>query len=232
MHRWDDDFKQTVISSRIETTKALANAIKRMKEPPEVFVTISGVGFYPPSPTKEYTEDSEGGDDFMAKLCKDWEKASYLPPELGVRNVIIRSGVVLGKYGGLYSIHYFLEFFKMKSLISGMIKQIYFPFYMGLGGPIGTGKQYFPWIHIDDMVNLFMFAIEEKHVTGVLNGVAPQIITNSEFTKGLNSFVEEMKLKSLPFVSCGTKYVEAYYLTSTRVCRQITIRTRKGCYDD
>lgn len=69
-----------------------------------------------------------------------------------------------------------------------MIKQIQIPFFMGLGGPIGSGNQYFPWIHIDDMVNLFMFAIEEDHVKGVLNGVAPQIITNYEFTKGLNSF--------------------------------------------
>ena len=103
--RWTEGFKQNVISSRVETTKALANAIKRMEEPPEVFISISAVGFYPPSPTKEYTEESEGGNDFFSNLCRDWEKASNLPPELGVRNVIIRSGVVLGKYGGLSPIN-------------------------------------------------------------------------------------------------------------------------------
>lgn len=102
--RWTEGFKQNVISSRIETTKALAKAIQAMKEPPKVFITISGVGFYKPSLTAEYTEDSEGGDDFMAGLCRAWESAAMLPPELGVRNVIIRSGVVLGRYGGRHSI--------------------------------------------------------------------------------------------------------------------------------
>ncbi|XP_054165245.1 epimerase family protein SDR39U1-like [Oppia nitens] len=164
--KWTEGFKQNVINSRVETTKVLANVIKRMKSPPKVYVTISGVGFYKPSLTAEYTEDSESGDDFMADLCRQWERASLLPPELGVRNVIIRSGVVLGQYGGI-------------------IKQIYLPFWFGLGGPIASGKQYFPWIHIEDMINLFMFAIEEDHVTGVLNGVSPQIITNYEFTKAL-----------------------------------------------
>ncbi|CAG2101633.1 unnamed protein product [Medioppia subpectinata] len=177
--KWTEGFKQNVFNSRIETTKLLAKSIKRMAKKPDVFVTISGVGAYEPSLTKEYTEESECGHDFMAQLCREWENAAILPPELGVRNVIIRSGVVLGKDGGI-------------------VNEIFYPFYMGLGGPIASGKQYFPWIHIDDLVNLFLFAIEEKHVNGVLNGVSPQPITNYEFTKAVGRAMWRPTLIPLP----------------------------------
>jgi len=177
--KWTEGFKQNVIHSRVQTTKMLANAVKRMKKRPEVVINISGVGFYEPSLTNEYTEECKGGNDFMAQLCSDWERAAQLPPDLGVRNVIIRSGVVLGLEGGI-------------------LKQIYLPFYMGLGGPIASGKQYLPWIHIDDLVNLFLFAIEEKHVNGVLNGVAPQFITNYEFSKAVGRAMWRPTLIPLP----------------------------------
>ncbi len=99
--RWTPGFRQNVIASRVRTTESLAYAIQNMKTPPKVFVTISGVGYYKPSLTEEYTEYSEGGDhDFLSELCRDWENASKLPPEIGVRNVIIRSGIVLGQKGG------------------------------------------------------------------------------------------------------------------------------------
>lgn len=165
--RWTPGFKQNVISSRVNTTKNLAQAIKNANPKPKVFVTISGVGCYTPSETAEYTEDSPcSGNDFMSSLCKQWEDAAKLPPELGVRNVIIRSGVVLGRHGGI-------------------MQNIWLPFWLGLGGRIGSGKQFMPWIHIDDLVGLFLFSIEENHVTGVLNGVAPDIITNYQFTKAV-----------------------------------------------
>ena len=189
-----------------------------MKQPPKVFVTISGVGFYKPSMTAEYTEESDGGDDFMAGLCRAWEAAAMLPPELGVRNVIIRSGVVLGKYGGSFVALTRVAFNCLSPFI-GMIQQIYIPFYMGLGGPIGSGQQFFPWIHIDDMVNLFLFAIEED-VTGVLNGVAPQVITNGEFTKGLAIIVFSSNLNN----SFGSSHVETDSHTTARIRGQTGVR--------
>nr|CAG4640925.1 EOG090X07KR [Eulimnadia texana] len=163
--RWTPGFQQTVWASRVNTTSSLAQAIIDSKEKPEVFVSASGVGYYPPSPTAEYTEDSVGGkDDYFAKLCKEWEEAAKLPEDLGVRQVIVRIGVVLGRHGG-------------------MIERLYWPFFFGLGGPIGSGNQYFPWIHIDDIARLFVFAIQNNKVSGVLNGVAPDIVTNREFAK-------------------------------------------------
>lgn len=93
----------------------------------------------------------------MLELCHKWEAAAQLPQDSDIRQVTIRSGVVLGKNGG-------------------MIKQIYLPFFFGLGGPIGSGNQCMPWIHIKDLVDMFVFSLTNKNVRGVLNGVAPQVI--------------------------------------------------------
>lgn len=93
----------------------------------------------------------------MSGLCHDWEEAAKLPKDSNIRQVTIRSGVVLGRNGG-------------------MIKQIYLPFFFGLGGPIGSGNQYMPWIHITDLICMFIFALKNNNVHGILNGVAPQVI--------------------------------------------------------
>ncbi|XP_076238465.1 epimerase family protein SDR39U1 isoform X2 [Calliopsis andreniformis] len=160
--RWSEGFKQNVINSRVKTTKSLSEAIVNSKT--SVFVTISGVAYYKPNET-EYTEESKCEKyDFLSELCHKWEAAAQVPQGSNVRQVTIRSGVVLGKSGG-------------------MIKQIYLPFFLGVGGPIGNGNQYMPWIHIEDLVNMFLFSLKNNNVRGILNGVAPQIVTNKEFTK-------------------------------------------------
>ncbi|XP_059490744.1 epimerase family protein SDR39U1 [Neocloeon triangulifer] len=164
-HRWTEGFKQNVYSSRINTTQWLAEAIDRAPTKPEVFITVSGVGYYKPSETEVYDESSKGGDfDYLSKLCTDWEAAAKLSSSPGVRQVTIRSGVVLGRLGG-------------------MVQQLYLPFYLGVGGPVGSGKQFLSWIHVQDITRMFLFAIENKKVSGVLNGVAPKICTNGEFSK-------------------------------------------------
>ncbi|KAL5021654.1 hypothetical protein ScPMuIL_000809 [Solemya velum] len=165
MVRWSEEFKNAVISSRVDTTKMMAEMIKKARNPPKVFVTMSGVGYYEPSPTAEYTESSTGGDfDFLSRLCTDWESAGSLPDDMAVRRVIVRSGVVLGRDGG-------------------MIQQLFLPFFLGIGGKIGTGKQWFPWIHIADISGIICHAIKNDDVTGILNGVAPEMATNSDFTQ-------------------------------------------------
>lgn len=163
--RWTPGFKQNVWNSRVKTTTALARAIENAVHPPSAFVSISGVGIYKPSPTAEYTEDTHGLSDFdfLSKLCIEWEKAGSLSSTVNCRHVAIRSGVVLGRDGG-------------------MIKQLYLPFYLGLGGPVGSGSQFLPWIHVADIVRLITFAVETDGLKGVINGVAPQVITNKEFT--------------------------------------------------
>ncbi|KAF4528121.1 hypothetical protein B566_EDAN016324 [Ephemera danica] len=153
MQRWTAGFKQNVWASRVNTTKSLANAITNAGNKPDVFVTVSGV------------EESPGGDfDFLSRLCTDWEEAAKLPESSGVRQAMVRCGVVLGRQGG-------------------MIKQLYTPFFLGVGGPVGSGRQFLPWIHIHDIARLFLFAVQDRRVSGVLNGVAPNVCTNKEFSK-------------------------------------------------
>ncbi|KAF5279093.1 hypothetical protein FQA39_LY05771 [Lamprigera yunnana] len=164
--RWTTGFKQNVWNSRVRTTATLTEVILAAKERPKAYVTISGVGVYKPSESEEYVEDHKAEEfDFFSKLCIEWEKSAKLPKEItDCRQVTIRSGVVLGKNGG-------------------MIKQLYVPFYLGVGGPIGSGTQYLPWIHIEDMTRLLLFAIENDNVEGILNGVAPDTITNKQFVE-------------------------------------------------
>lgn len=185
--RWSPGFKQNVRNSRVKTTKTLADAIQNTKA--TTFITISGVAYYKPNDTV-YTEDSKCESyDFLSsikfqflflyiyiyiiricymfyfyierlsflELSHDWENAAQIPKESNIRQVTIRSGVVLGRNGG-------------------MIKQIYLPFFLGLGGSIGAGNQYMPWIHITDLVSMFIFALKNDNVQGILNGVAPQVI--------------------------------------------------------
>ncbi|XP_078038278.1 epimerase family protein SDR39U1 isoform X2 [Augochlora pura] len=163
MQRWSEGFKQNIVNSRVQTTKSLAKAVVNTKA--NAFVTISGVAYYKPDDKIEYTEENMCEKyDFLSELCHNWEAAAHLPANSTVRQVTIRSGVVLGRDGG-------------------MIQQIYLPFFLGLGGPIGNGNQCMPWIHITDLVNMFLFSLECENIRGILNGVAPQIVTNKEFTK-------------------------------------------------
>lgn len=188
--KWTPGYKQNVCNSRIETTKALAKAVTSTNV--KSFITISGVAYYPTN-EKEYNEEDKCDPyDFLSskkkfffnifyekgikknifyfviELCHSWEAAAKLPEDCKTRNVIIRSGVVLGRTGG-------------------MIQQMIFPFFFCVGGIMGSGKQYMPWIHIQDLVSLFQHAIDNENINGVLNGVAPQIITNQEFTKEFSS---------------------------------------------
>lgn len=167
--RWSPGFKQNVWNSRINTTAALVKSIVEAKNKPKVFVNISGVSLYQPS-EKKYTEADQGIDyDFMSKLCIVWEEAANVTEKSGVRQVKIRTGAVVGKEGG-------------------MIKSLVLPFWLGVGGVIGDGKQTLPWIHMTDLCNLIKYSIENEKVSGVLNGVAPQIITNADFTKVFFSY--------------------------------------------
>ncbi|XP_011635264.1 epimerase family protein SDR39U1 isoform X1 [Pogonomyrmex barbatus] len=175
--RWSPGFKQNVRNSRVKTTKTLADSVQNTKA--TVFATISGVSYYKPNNTI-YTEESKCESyDFLSRLCHDWEEAAKLPEDCNIRQVTIRSGVVLGRSGG-------------------MIKEIYPQFFVGLGGSIGTGNQYMPWIHITDLVNMFMFVLKNNNVHGILNGVAPQLITNKEFTKAFAVAMKRPAIIPLP----------------------------------
>lgn len=175
--RWTPEFKLIVRDSRVKTTETLAKAMQNIDA--KSLVTISGVACYKPNDTT-YTEESECETyDFLSELCRDWEAAAKLPQGCKARQVVIRSGVVLGKDGG-------------------MMKQLHLPFKICLGGPIGNGKQYMPWIHITDLVNMFVFAMKNDKASGVLNGVAPKLTTNKEFTKAYATAIGRPAFIPLP----------------------------------
>lgn len=178
--RWTPGFKQNVWNSRINSTTTLVRAIAAAEKKIDVFVNISGVSNYKPDTKRIYTEEDAGEDyDFMSKLCLEWEKAATIGKDVGVRNVKIRTGVVLGREGG-------------------MIASLIFPFWFGFGGPVASGLQPLPWIHITDLCNLIKFSIENKKVEGVLNGVAPQIITNEQFASAFGKALWRPAILPLP----------------------------------
>lgn len=177
---WTSRFKQKVIDSRLGPTKMLTKAIAEAKVKPSCWVSASAIGYYKADPNVEHTEDSPGGDfDFFSKLCTDWEAAAQLPPELGVRHVTTRIGLVLGRGGGI-------------------VMSLYVPFMLGLGATLGSGKQAFPWIHVDDASNFIKYAIEQDHVAGVVNLVAPQKDTNADFTRAFAAALSRPAFLTVP----------------------------------
>ncbi|KAG8552048.1 hypothetical protein GDO81_004390 [Engystomops pustulosus] len=174
LKRWTEQFKQEVTASRIETTRTITQAIRHSSSPPHTWVVVTGVGYYPPSQTQQYTEDSLGGNsDFLSRLVRDWESAAELPGTKGktaTRLVKVRTGVVLGRNGGA-------------------LPTMLWPFWFCLGGVLGSGKQPFPWIHIEDLCRLLCHTIEQEgKVSGILNAVSPSAVTdtNASFTGALS----------------------------------------------
>ncbi|XP_032035198.1 epimerase family protein SDR39U1 isoform X1 [Hylobates moloch] len=179
LRRWNETFQKEVLGSRLETTQLLAKAITKALQPPKAWVLVTGVAYYQPSLTAEYDEDSPGGDfDFFSNLVTKWEAAARLPGD-STRQVVVRSGVVLGRGGGA-------------------IGHMLLPFRLGLGGPIGSGYQFFPWIHIGDLAGILTHALEANHVHGVLNGVAPSSATNAEFAQTLGAALGRRAFIPLP----------------------------------
>ncbi|MEI6328213.1 MAG: TIGR01777 family oxidoreductase [Pseudanabaena sp. ELA645] len=160
--RWTDKRKQEIRDSRILTTKILVEAIAKASVKPEVFISGSAIGFYGTSLDKSFDEYSDGGQDFLANVCKDWEAAADGVTDVGVRLVKLRTGIVLG--------------------MGGAIAKMLPIFQVGGGGKIGSGKQWFSWIHRDDLVSLILYALNNSQIVGVLNGTAPQPVTNEDFT--------------------------------------------------
>ncbi|XP_055989735.1 epimerase family protein SDR39U1 [Sorex fumeus] len=188
LRRWNEAFQKEVLNSRLETTQILAGAIAKAPQPPKAWVLVTGVAFYKPSLTAEYDEDSPGGDfDFFSNLVTKWEAAARLPGD-STRQVVVRSGVVLGRGGGA-------------------IGHMLLPFRLGLGGPLGSGQQFFPWIHIGDLAGILTLAVEANHVQGVLNGVSPAATTtNAQFARALGD-----ALGRPAFIPVPSPIVQAFF---------------------
>lgn len=163
---WTEKRKQVIINSRVKSTQLLAKAIKENDKKPESFVSASAVGFYGfVTGEKIFTEDDKPGDDFLAETCVLWEESTNEIKNLGIPTSKIRIGIVLAKEGGA-------------------LKEMAKPVKFYVGAALGNGKQYMPWVHIDDLCNLFIHAMENK-LDGAYNAGAPHQVNNIEFTKTL-----------------------------------------------
>jgi len=160
--RWTDRVKDDLRASRIGTTAALVSALSTRGVKPGLLISASAIGYYGPRGDETLTEESLPGTGFLAALCSGWEAAARAAEPLGIRVVLPRIGLVLGKDGGALS--------KMLPL-----------FRLGLGGPLGSGTQWISWIHRDDLVDLLVAALEDQTFRGPVNATAPHPVTNREF---------------------------------------------------
>lgn len=163
--RWSKDRKKVLINSRVASTNLLFNKVKELNPNLKGFIAASGIGYYGATTSaKIYTEKDSSGTDFISEICNLWEKASLQFSTINIRTVILRTGIVLSNKGGAFP---------------KLIKPIKF----GVGAALGTGNQYMPWIHIDDLCNLYVESIENLEFEGVYNAVVPEHINNIELTK-------------------------------------------------
>ena len=168
MGRWTEKKTKAIRESRVQGTTNLATALAQSETKPAVLVCASAIGFYGNRGDELLREESPGGQGFLSEVCRDWEDASRIASEAGIRTVNIRIGLVLSAKGGA-----------LRSMLT--------PFKLGLGGRIGSGQQWWSWIHVDDIVRGIHHAIRTDSVSGPVNLVAPNPVRNAEFTKVLAS---------------------------------------------
>jgi len=199
--RWTDEKKRAIRDSRVKGTALLSEALARLSRPPSVFVSASAIGYYGNRGDEVLTETSAPGDDFLADVCVEWENATIPAIEKGIRTVHARFGIIL-------------------DVKEGALAKMLTPFRMGIGGRIGDGKQWMSWIDIEDVVNGLKSLIENSTVNGPVNFVAPNPVTNAEFTKTLGRVLSKPTLFPVPKFGVRLAFGEmgdALLLSSTRV---------------
>lgn len=164
--RWTAARKRRIVDSRVQAGQAIVQALKGATKRPQVLVQASAVGYYGPHGDEPVTEDTAPGNDFLADVCKQWEASVAGVEALGVRLAVVRTGVVLSSGGGA------LPFMAL-------------PFRYFVGGPLGSGKQYVPWIHEEDQINAIRFLLEHQSMRGAYNVCAPKPVTNADFSKAI-----------------------------------------------
>jgi uncharacterized protein (TIGR01777 family) len=199
--RWTDEKKKAIRDSRVFGTRALIETFDKLERKPKVFISGSAIGFYGDRGDEVMTESSAPGKTYLSEVCKEWEAESRRAEDLGIRTVLLRTGIVLSKDGG--------------ALATMMT-----PFKLGVGGVVGSGKQWMSWIALDDVVGMINFALENEGVRGAVNVVAPNPVTNEEFTKTLGSVLYRPTFLPLPEFAVHMVFGEmgdALLLDSTRV---------------
>lgn len=177
--RWTDELKRKIRDSRVNGTHLLSEAMAKLKDRPKVFLCASATGIYGDRGDEILDEQSDSGGGFLAGVCREWEKATEPAVQAGVRTVNLRFGPILAREGG-------------------MLAKLLTPFKMGMGGKVGSGKQYISWVAIDDVVNAIKLALKDESIRGPLNVVSPNPVTNEEFTKTLGHVLSRPTALAMP----------------------------------
>ena len=177
--RWTKGRKELILTSRISTTRALVDSIKNAKKKPKALISASAIGYYGAHGDEHLTEDTAPANDFLADVCKQWEAEAFRAKEFGVRVVVVRIGGVLESDGGA-------------------LPQMMVPFKFFVGGPLGSGKQWFSWIHRDDVVGIIKYALDNDNFSGPVNATAPNPVTNTEFSAALGKALKRPSWFAVP----------------------------------
>jgi uncharacterized protein (TIGR01777 family) len=187
--RWSDEAKRRIRSSRELGTRHLVAGIEAADPRPRVLVSSSAVGYYGPHGDERLDEQTAAGDDFLAGVCAIWEREARRAADLGLRVVCVRTGVVLDQSGG--ALAKMLPFFKL-----------------GAGGPVAGGGQYMPWIHVDDVVGIYLAALDGEAWEGAINASAPEPVTNKAFSKALGRALKRPAVAPVPGLAVRALYGE------------------------
>ncbi len=202
--RWSKSRKKKILESRILGTQFLLDEISKCQSKPRSFISSSAIGIYGDAGDRELKEEDVSHENsFLVDVVKKWESKVLNSPIDGMRKVCLRTGIVLSSKGGA-----------MKKMLP--------PFKMGIGGNLGDGKQFMSWIHVDDLVNIFIFALEHENVDGAINAVAPNPVTNAEFTKTLGRVLNRPTIIPIPKLAIQTLFGEmgSILLDSQKVSSQ------------
>jgi uncharacterized protein (TIGR01777 family) len=209
--RWTDEKKRRIRESRVRGTRLLSETLARLERKPEVLVSASAVGFYGNRGDEILDEQSASGADFLAEVCREWELATQEASESGVRVVHLRFGVILSQEGGA-------------------LKKMLFPYKMGLGGKLGSGRQYMSWIAIDDAVGAIEHALTNDSLRGPVNAVAPEAVTNYEFTKTLGQVLSRPTIFPVPAFAARLLFGEMADATLLASQRVVPARLKESGY--
>lgn len=177
--RWTENYKKEILESRYMSTKNLVASLMNSQGKVKVFICSSGVGYYGSRGEETLTENSNPGNDFIADVVRKWEGEAAEASAFGVRTAMLRQGIVLSKKGGA-------------------LAKFLLPFNFFIGGALGNGKQWFPWIHIDDLIAIYLFILDNPEVSGAINTVSPETIRMKEFAKSLGKVLKRPSLFSVP----------------------------------
>jgi uncharacterized protein (TIGR01777 family) len=185
--RWSDEARERIRASREAGTRNLVAGLRAAEPRPSVLVSSSAVGYYGKHGDEEVPESTPAGDDFLAEVCVGWEREAQAAAELGLRVALVRTGIVLDPDGG--ALAKMLPFFRL-----------------GIGGPVAGGRQYMPWIHLDDLVGLYLQALDGADWTGPVNGAAPRPVTNREFSRTLGRVLGRPAFAPVPELAIRALY--------------------------